>query len=304
LADRDTPVKIAIITGRRPHHKNLCVRLAERYELVAVIHPTSSASAGKKAGVRRDLRDRALTQTLLRLRRRPQGGPAARPRSVDSDEVAQRFPDAEAAFSRLDGALIHELDPNGTKAIEVIRDASPDVVVCLGGPVFRQPLIDACPLMLNFHSGLSPLYNGTSTIDFAYANGHPHLCGGTLMVMSPVVDGGDMLAHFLPAIGETDTPGSLFAKSVAGCVEAFDRFLEAHAAGQPFAKARQPEPLFYYRGRDWTSYHAEQVARHVKRGTVRRFARPQELIEYWRAPDDGAAAAHVNETVLRLLGLR
>ena len=54
--------------------------------------------------------------------------------------------------------------------------------------------------MLNFHSGVSPLYNGSATILFAFANGHVHLCGGTLMTMSPVVDGGDVLAHFLPAI--------------------------------------------------------------------------------------------------------
>jgi folate-dependent phosphoribosylglycinamide formyltransferase PurN len=296
-------MRIAIITGRRPHHKNLCVRLAEHHELVAVIHPTSSVPT-RNTVLRRHLHDRGLTGRLLRVRRQLQSIPAARRSSVDSEEVAQRFPEAEAAYARLDATTIHDLDPNGAKAIDVFRAASPEVVVCLGGPVFRQPLIDASPLMINFHSGLSPLYNGTSAIDFAFANGHPHLCGGTLMVMSPVVDGGDILAHFLPAIEESDTPGTLFAKCVAGSVAAFDRFLEAHAAGQPFAKAPQPPPLFYYRGRDWTTHHANQVARHVERGTVRKFLRPQELVEYWRAPDDALAAERVNETVLRLLGLR
>lgn len=297
-------MKIAIITGRRPHHKNLCVRLAERHELVAVIHPASSASSGKTTVLRRDLRKRGPMHTMLRVLARLPGGLSGWDRSVDSEEVARRFPEAEAAYSRLDPTTIYDLDPNGADAIDVIRAASPEVVVCLGGPVFREALIEACPLMLNFHSGLSPLYNGASAIDFAFANGHPHLCGGTLMVMSPAVDGGDILAHVLPAIEETDTPGTLFAKCVAGCVSAFDQFLEAHAAGEPFAKAPQPPPLFYFRGRDWTAYHALQVARNVELLTARRFVRAEELVEYWRAPDDGEAARRVTETVLRLLKLR
>ena len=297
-------MKIAIITGRRPHHKNLCVQLAERHELVAVIHPTRSASSGMATVRRRDLRALGLTHTMLRVMARLPGGLSGWRRSIDSEEVARHFSEAEAAYSRLDATTIHDLDPNGAEAIDLIRAASPRVVVCLGGPVFRKALIDACPLMLNFHSGLSPLYNGASAIDFAYANGHPHLCGGTLMVMSPVVDGGDILAHLLPAIEESDTPGTLFAKCVAGCVTAFDRFLEAHAAGEPFARAPQPPPLFYSRGRDWTAYHAHQVARHVELGTARKFVRAEDLVEYWRAPDDGEATRRVSETVLRLLRLQ
>jgi methionyl-tRNA formyltransferase len=297
------PLKIAIITGRRPHHKNLCVRLAERHELVAVIHPTSSASSGKASAHRRDLLKRGLMHAMLRVLTRFPGGVARWDRSLRWEEVARRFPEAEAAYSRLDATRIHDLDPNSAEAIELIRAVSPDVVVCLGGPVYRQALIEACPLMLNFHTGLSPLYNGASTIDFAFANGHVQLCGATLMVMGPVVDGGDILAHFLPAIEEADTPATLFAKCVAACVTAYDRFLDAYAAGASFAKAPQPPPLFYSRNRDWTVYQAYQVARHVEAGTARRFVRAEELIEYWRAPDDREAARRVNGTVLRLLGL-
>jgi methionyl-tRNA formyltransferase len=295
-------LKIAIITGRRPHHKNLCVRLAERHELVAVIHPTSSASSGKTTSRRRYLRKRGLNAILRVLTRLPGGRPGW-DRSLTWDEVSRRFPEAEAEYSRLDATRIHHLDPNSAEAIQLIRTVSAEVVVCLGGPIYREALIEACPLMLNFHTGLSPLYNGASTIDFAFANGHVQLCGATLMVMGQAVDGGDILAHFLPAIEEADTPATLFAKCVTECVTAYDRFLEAVAAGEPFAKAPQPPPLFYSRSRDWTAYQAQQVARHVEVGTARRFVRTEELIEYWRASDDGEAARRVNGTVLRLLGL-
>ena len=123
---------------------------------------------------------------------------------------------------------------------------------CLGGPIYRPPLVAAVPLMLNFHSGVSPLYNGASTVAFAYANGHLRLCGGTLMTLSRRVNGGDILAHVLPAIEPGDTPGTLFARTVAGGIEAYLRALRDLARGEQLTGAPQDGRLFYVRSSDWT----------------------------------------------------
>jgi methionyl-tRNA formyltransferase len=217
---------------------------------------------------------------------------------------ATAFPDAGDAYSRLNPSLIHRVaDVNSPESVALIRRLEPRAVVCLGGPIYRAPLIEACGLMLNFHTGVSPLYNGAAAMDFAFANGHLHLCGGTMMTMSSVVDGGDILAHYLPAIRTGDNPATLMMKTVRGAVEAFDRFLAELRDDHAFARCRQPLPLFYYRSRDWTIEQSRQVQLHLNRDTAGRLAREPVLREYWREATDDAAGERLRSTVAELLGL-
>ena len=59
--------KIAIITGRRPHHKQLIAALAARHEVVAVFHPSEAARGmrHRAAALLRETRERGLTQAGL-----------------------------------------------------------------------------------------------------------------------------------------------------------------------------------------------------------------------------------------------
>jgi methionyl-tRNA formyltransferase len=195
-------------------------------------------------------------------------------------------------------------DVNADATLRLVGDAAADVVLCLGGPIYRAPLIKACRTMINFHSGVSPLYNGASAIMFAFANGHFRLCGGTLMTMSPTVDGGDILAHYLPAIEAEDTPATLFMKTVRGAAEAADSFLTHLQSMGTFARCPQPSPLFYYTSRDWTVHYSRQVRRHLERGSVAKAARPAEFVKYYSSASDQEACAHVRETIERLLGFK
>ena len=175
-------------------------------------------------------------------------------------------------------------------------------MVCLGGPIYPRSFIEACPLVLNYHSGYSPVYNGSSAIWFAFANGHPQLCGGTLMVMNTVIDGGNILAHYLPAISPTDDPFSLFYKTTVASAILYDRFLSyLQRLGPSFAKAPQCDPLFYCRSRDWTILHAMRVRRNVRQQICSRFIRDESFVEYWREPSDAAAVAAVQRTTTRLM---
>jgi hypothetical protein len=157
--------------------------------------------------------------------------------------------------------------------------------------------------MVNFHSGISPLYNGTSTIAFAFANGHPHLCGGTLMLMSTAVDCGDILAHYLPSVTRDDDPASLFAKTVKGAAVATDAFVSHLETGAEWVSTRQPPPLFYYRGADWTIYHGQRVRRALSGGVPDALLRDERLAPYWDAADQQEARRRVNETLTGLLAL-
>ena len=209
----------------------------------------------------------------------------------DRKAEAAMFPNAVAEYAKLDRSLIHSgVAVNSKEGIALLKDMQPDVVVCFGGPVYRQAFIEACPMVLNYHSGVSPLYNGTASARFAFANGHPHLCGGTLMKMSAVVDGGDLLGHFLPAIDERDTPATLFMKTAHGAATMYHGCL-AHLEreGSNWAGLPQGRPLFYFRSADWTVHHGQRVRAHLRAGRAGKFQRPERVLEYWRGRDKDSA---------------
>ncbi len=70
---------------------------------------------------------------------------------------------------------------------------------------------------------ISPIDNGVGTVSFACDIGHPHLCGGTFMSMSPEIDGSAVEAH--------DAPASLSTKTYTGAAILSDRFLTSMAVG-------------------------------------------------------------------------
>jgi methionyl-tRNA formyltransferase len=301
-------MRIVIITPeRQAHSRHFCAYLGRRHELVRVIHP-APARSGVGVKLRRARKEVArsgvahsLLWALAAVRNPWLGSDWAR---ASSEAEKCFFPDAAAAYDEVVAPVaVRVLDVNGEATLSLIREATADVVLCLGGPIYRAPLVSACRLMVNFHSGVSPFYNGASAIMFAFANGHIRLCGGTLMTMSPTVDGGDILAHYLPAIEAGDTPVTLFMKTVRGAAEAADGFLAHVARTGTFARCPQPPPLFYYTSGDWTAHHAGQLRRHLQRGRAAGVARRAELVEYYASASDDEARARVRETIDSLLGL-
>jgi len=301
-------MRIAIITPeRQAHSRHFCAYLGGRHELVRVIHPVPAhQSVGARLRrSRRELARYGVTHSLLRaLAALPTPWVGWDWTSAVSEAEELFFPNVAAAYGEVGAPVaVRVPDVNAEATIRLVREAAADVVLCLGGPIYRAPLINACGTMINFHSGVSPIYNGASTIMFAFANGHFRFCGGTLMTMSATVDGGDILAHYLPAIEAQDTPATLFMKTVRGAAETADRFLAHFERTGAFARHPQPSPLFYYTSGDWTLHHAHQLRRHLKRGSVAGAARDAELIEYFASTSDKEACAQVRETIDRLLGL-
>ena len=301
-------MRVAIIAEQRPSQKQLITELAGRHELVGVIHPSPIGQRGlseRLRKVRSEFVDGGVAGATLRVL-----GVVPTPwigwHSAQEDELADRryFPGAEEAYANIDPAIVHNpRDVNDQATVELLKRMQPDAVVCLGGPIYRAPLIEAAGLMINFHAGISPLYNGAGTIDFAFANGHPHLCGGTLMIMNTVVDGGDILAHYLPSIDAEDTPATLKMKTIGGGIQLFESFLNLVAEGGRYVKCSQTRPLFYYRGRDWTLYHGQRVRHHLSRRTAALHLRQSESHEYFRLRSDDEARVAVSGVLSSLLGL-
>src|SRR5260370_18993944 len=287
-------MRIAIITPEQQlRSKHFCAYLGRRHELVRVIHP-APAWLGVRAKLRRarkEVTQSGVAHSLYRaMAELPNPWMGWDWKSATSEAEKRFFSDVAAAYDEVAAPVAARVeDVNGDAALRLVGEAAADVVLCLGGPIYRAPLIKACRTMINFHSGVSPLYNGASAIMFAFANGHFRLCGGTLMTMSPTVDGGDILAHYLPAVEAADTPATLFMKTVRGAADAADGFLAHLESTGTFARCPQPSPLFYYTSRDWTAHYARQVRRHLERGSAAKASRPAEFVKYYSSASDGEA---------------
>ncbi len=299
-------MKIIIVTGELPHHKHLCVELSKTHNVEGIIHPRIAPGSLKKRWSRlvRRIRTYGIIHTFLNSASRLPKWLSGWEMSIEGRRAeSEFFLTSVREYETLERRLIHsDVDVGSTAALEVIRRVGPDVVVCLGGPVYPKSFIESVPLMLNYHSGLSPLYNGASAVHFAFANGHPHLCGGTLMRMGAVVDGGDILGHYLPELNESDTPATLFMKTLSGTVKMYDRILGyLDLSGAALCAVTQKPPLFYYRGIDWTIYHARMVRWHLRKKLAAKHVRPERSIEYWRESDNEAAQRLYEITISQLL---
>ena len=292
-------MRVLVITGVLPHHRHFCRELARSHELVGVLHPRT-VRASRIEKLKRERRRAGLAYAGLRAAATIPALGGWR-RDAAYAEAEQRFFGAEG--ENVPTALEQEVDVKSSAVIDLVERLSPEATVCLGGPVYPAALIEAAAPVFNFHSGVSPLYNGASTIDFAFANGHLGMCGGTLMVMNPRVDGGDILAHHLPAIDADDTPATLFMKTIGGGAVLARRFLEHVSRGGGFTKAPQPPALFYFRGRDWTLHHAQLVSRAVEEQVARAYTREAADFEYWDLAGDEDATQAMLANVRALANL-
>jgi folate-dependent phosphoribosylglycinamide formyltransferase PurN len=299
-------MRVAIVTGQDPHHKHLCVKLASICNVVAIIHPTNSGRRSKLPFGRllRQSKSRGLfTVAMYLLGKVFSGISKSRPSAGASLPKNAGFSGSIAEYDRIPASLIHsDCNVRDPEVISLLQSVKPDVTVCLGGPVYPSAFIEASPLTLNFHSGIAPIYNGAASIQFAFANAHPHLCGGTLMIMGVEVDGGRILGHYLPEIESGDTPQSLFEKTVGGAAVMYARIIEEmQLRGTVLQRIPQPSPLFFTRAIELGLYQKAMIARHVRQDLPARYKRPEAIVEYWREPT-GQEALHLYQTTLdRLL---
>jgi hypothetical protein len=298
-------MRVVIVTGRSPHQKNLCVKLARSQEVVGIIRPEDEPrgpGVSFRKLVRQMRKDGVALVLLHALKGLPAGGRGLAPNGGPAASDVPDFNASVGEYTSLSASLFHDCNVKSPDAVSSLKSLRPDVTICLGGPVYPKEFIKASPLMLNFHSGLSPVYNGSASIQFAFANGHLHLCGGTLMLMSAAVDGGGILGHYLPAIHEGETPETLFQKTVNGAVGMYDRILTGNVGEQVRLLAvAQPRPLFYTRGAEFGWHHRVMIARHCRANLAARFQRPEKIVEYWRASDSTAAASSCRQTIESLL---
>lgn len=297
---------VMMTTPHEDYHKYLCAEIAKRHNVVAVLHPSPPPPPKRllhlsehrksigKYGFLYHVLDRLANNKFKvfgwNLKR-------------DVAEAEHRFfPEAEAQYDELVADKAHYVaNINGPEGVELLRGLKPDVVINSGGPIYRAPLIEAAKLMLNYHTGIAPVYNGADSVFWTYVNGQPHLTGGTLMVMNKEVDGGDMLAHYLPSVDADDTPGAQFMKTIRGGVDLCSRFVDDLTAGKTYVGVPQSRPMRFTYSSEWTVYQNMMIARRVRQRICERFVRPEVVSEYWNLGDPVAAKRAAEGFLLKLV---
>jgi len=299
-------MRVAIITTKEEsYHQHLCVEIVRRHNVVAVLHPRAREWSRRESREmrRRNIENVGYVQHLLQRLARNRYFKVGWDEQADLQRAQERFfAEVEADYVRFVAPLARDVDDvNSVEGIALLSSVQPDVVVCSGGPIYRAPLIDAVELMLNFHTGVSPLYNGASTIYWTFANRQPHLTGGTLMTMSTVVDGGDILAHYLPDVEAADTPAVQFMKCLIGGTRLYIEFLDHLAAGKSFVGVRQGRPFLNYYGSDWTVAQNLSIERSIAKQICARHVRPEIVCRYWQVGSREIATERARQLLLELI---
>ncbi len=300
-------MNIVIITTKTElYHRYLCAEIAKRHNVVGVLHPISPPIPSFQQRLKHHWKNARrygmlwyLLQKLAKNRIKHFGWNMVK----DVEQAETRyFPNAQADYQTYVADCAFDVkDINAPESVKLLAQFKPDVVVCSGGPIYRAPLIEAAGTMLNFHTGISPIYNGAWTVFLTYANRQPHLTGGTLMKMSTTVDGGNILAHYLPAVEAFDTPGSLFMKSIIGGTALYNLFLDDMVAGRKYLELPQGKPFRHYYAYEWTCYQTLTIERHIRHQICRKFIRDEIIAKYWDIGDKQTAKQLLKQTLLELV---
>ena len=295
-------MRVAAIVTESFANEQMCLELAAKHDLVGMFHPLDRPkSLGRSLDTFRRWRiSRGAAYVVLhKLAGR---GPLlgwSRNQGLAAAE-ARHFARFHDEYQRTVAPKARQVeDVNGPVFVEQIRHLDADVVVCSGGPVYRAPLIRAAKLMLNYHTGISPIYNGSDTNLWAYVNGHPQLCGGTLMVIGEAVDGGDILAHHFCGVVPGDDPADVFCRAIAGGASLYNEFLADYEAGKPWRKIPQMKPFFYYRSLDWSLYQSLLAERMSAPAAKHKLSAATETVRYWQSQSDDDARRRLQDELMK-----
>ncbi len=100
------------------------------------------------------------------------------------------------------------------ETVEAIKDLKPDLVVVCGTMYIPKQVILAADFMINVHGGYLPDYRGNHCIFFAYYNADYAKIAATLHVVSPQLDGGEIIEIVKPPIYPHDNDEHLYCRAL------------------------------------------------------------------------------------------
>jgi len=273
-------MKIALVTNTKLHHKFWVSQLYSSNNVNLILHPK-----GVKVPLLKKIKQKKLFYYggfyfLLKVLsivywKIFNNGLSKR------NKVAEKrfFLQYENNYKDIPKSIIHEVETvNSTNAIQLIKDHNIDIICFLGGDIAKSEFINSAKICLNFHSGVSPFYNGAKTNFHAVSDFRPNFAGGTLMKINERIDGGEVLMHYLCPIAGKDKAEDLFMKGVIGAVKLYQEFLDKYSFN---AKGVVQEKSFkYVRNIDWSIVNDIKLNKFYKYDRMKIYEREESIIDY------------------------
>jgi methionyl-tRNA formyltransferase len=212
-------VRLAVLIAHSRHgdvqHRHVADRLLAEFgdQVVAIVVATGRGKTfGQKirAWSKRYSAIQVASRIAVRLRRRLSG------RDDRRQEVFRKvlFPEGESGEMPGGDKIMSVSSHNGEECRQLLDRLQPDIVAVYGTLLIGRALIEASPVMINLHTGLSPWYRGSDTIFWPLHDGRPDKVGVTVHRLDPGIDSGAILARGRPAILPGDGEDEIFARAV------------------------------------------------------------------------------------------
>ena len=238
-------VRVALLRSDDPHHVWLEAQLAGRLDLVgAVVEPGAAQQA--RLWRRRRWVD-GVARAYQGRRQRLTGRAAHRRRYFElSGDGAPRPTRPVPAFARVEVDWI-----NDERAQGAVKTMEPDVVVVCGTTIVERATLAGAPA-INVHAGHLPRYRGNHGIYFAFERGDFEHIGASLHLVTPELDGGELIEFVRPELFPHDNDEHLYCRSVEAAVLRLCDLLEEHGTGATRRSAPQDGDAETFRHRDRT----------------------------------------------------
>lgn len=276
-------MKIALITNKDLHHKYWAYSLYELHDVRLIIHPheKSGRNIFKIIKKKRLLMYgyfwfflKALSLVFNKFSKRG----LSKLMALNEEKYFKKYGEL---YDRIPKDLIHEVDTvNSDFCCNLMKENEIDVICFLGGDIAKSEIINSVSICLNYHSGISPFYNGNKTVMRAVGDYRPNFAGGTLMKMNERIDGGKILKHYLMPIESDDTHADLFMKGIIGAVKVYSQVLDQLNQGEGLKGIKQERTFKYVRNVDWIITDDIRLGRFMKRNRMKVYARNEKIFDY------------------------
>ena len=273
-------MKIALVTNTKLHHKFWASQLYLSNNVNLILHPKGVKAARFKKIKQKKLFYYGGFYFLLKVLSLVYWKIFNNGLSKRNKLAEKRFfLQYENNYKDIPKSIIHEVETvNSTNAIQLIKDHNIDIICFLGGDIAKNEFINSAKICLNFHSGVSPFYNGAKTNFHAVSDFRPNFAGGTLMKINERIDGGEVLMHYLCPIAGKDKAEDLFMKGVIGAVKLYQEFLDKYSFN---AKGVVQEKSFkYVRNIDWSIVNDIKLNKFYKYDRMKIYEREESIIDY------------------------
>ena len=249
-------LRVLVLSSDAPHHLYLQSELAASLEVRgAVVEPGAEQQRRLwRAGKRIDW--------------------AARLWQVERQRMTGRSRLERAYFGGLTDAGRIEAIPrlvvgsaNEPAAVDWIRAIRPDVSVVCGTMYLCCSVLAHTGLTINVHGGCLPDYRGNHAVFFAYCRRDYEKIAATLHLVTPELDGGEIVEVVYPDVRPGDDDERLYCRSVHAAIDRLRDILVELEAGATLRCYRQPYEGAMYRHRDRTPFR--ELALWARRRTGR-----------------------------------